>query len=148
MPPRSIAFNFCNNNLISKKPLRIVLLFALLMTALPSFGADLSVQYELVARSGVTPVPDGTGTFTSFSGAPAIDDDGNVVLVAGGDADNSGNPQGGVYTFINSSYQTVADFNTPVPNGGGALFTAFYWDDTDIDGGRVAFRADTLPGFP
>ena len=108
------------------------------MTSLSSFGADLSIQYEVIARTGVTPIPNGVGTFTGVGSNPAIDSEGNVMINA------YGSSQAGVYTYINGQLQTVADYNTPVPGGGGATFTKFSaGDKNDIDGGRVAFLAQT-----
>ena len=98
-------------------------------------GAELSIEYTTIARSGVTPIPESAGTFSNFTSAPAIDSEGNVVLVG------SGNGQTGVYTVINGYIQKVADLNTPVPGGSGQTFGGFNWDDIDIDGGRVAFKS-------
>lgn len=115
------------------------------MTALQSFGAELSINYELVARSGTTRIPQGDGTFTGFSEAPAIDSDGNVVFVGAGGRDRAGIYQSGIYTFIGGQYRKVADKNTLIPDGGGAKFTIFYGSDLNgIDAGRVAFRANTV----
>ena len=116
------------------------------MAAFPSFGAELSVQYELIARSGVTPIPDGDGAFTGFSIYPAIDSDGNVVFTAAGGKDGNGNTQSGIYTYNGTCCQKVADRNTLVPGGGGVTFDRFIGSDlNDIDNGRVAFRADVSP---
>ena len=52
------------------------------MISIPSFGAELSIEYEMIARSGVTPVPGGSGAYAGFGGVPAIDDEGNVVFKA------------------------------------------------------------------
>jgi hypothetical protein len=124
--------------------LRILLPFVLLITAFPSFGAELSIQFEQIARVGDTSVPNGVGTFSGVGPNPAIDSDGNVMFTAAAGLDNNGKTQGGVYTFINGQLQTVADYNTLVPGGGGATFTKFSGGDkNDIDGGRVAFLAQT-----
>ena len=47
--------------------LRVFIPVALLMTALTSLAAPLPIQYELVARSGDTAIPEGVGTFNGFS---------------------------------------------------------------------------------
>lgn len=120
---------------VSKVP-KVLLPLLLLITAFPSIGAELSIQYEVIARSGVTAIPDGVGTFTGFGDTPAIDANGNIVFTGGGV------DQGGIYTFIGSQHQKVADMNTLMPSGGGATFTDFSGSQkTDIDGGRVAFMA-------
>ena len=125
-------------NLFRKSPFRVLLPLLMIMTAIPSFGAGLSVQYEVIARTGVTSIPDGVGTFTGVGPNPAIDSDGNVMITA------YGSSQAGVYTFINGQLQTVADYNTLVPGGGGATFTRFSGSSkNDIDGGRVAFLAES-----
>jgi len=36
------------------------------MMAFPSFGTELTIQYTVIAKSGVTPVPDSVGTFTNL----------------------------------------------------------------------------------
>jgi len=117
----------------------------LLMMAFPSYGAELSIQFETIARTNVTAIPGGLGTFGGLTEAPAIDSQGNVAFVGGGGFDANGNLQSGIYTFDGSQYQKVADKNTLVPGGGGAKFTTFYGSDlNDIDAGRVAFRANTV----
>ena len=115
----------------------------MLITAIPSLGEELSVHYETIARSGVTPIPDGVGNFTGFSIYPAIDSGGNVVFTAAGGKDGNGNTQSGIYTYNGTCCQKVADRNTLVPGGSGATFDRFIGSDlNDIDNGRVAFRAD------
>jgi len=117
--------------------------FLLLMTATVSFGADLSVEYTVIARSGVTPIPGGVGKFIGFGSVPAIDNNGNVVFAAAGGLDGGGENQAGVYTLIDGNYQVVADRNTLVPGGGGAMFDNFKGTErNDIDDGRVAFMVD------
>jgi hypothetical protein len=117
----------------------------LTLAALPSFGEELSVQYSLVARANVTPIPAGLGTFKTFGSSPAVDNIGNVLFTAVGGLDAVGKTQNGVYTSVGACCQKVADKNTLIPGGGGALFTDFNaYDKNDIDGGRVAFRANTI----
>ena len=89
------------NCLFERRPLRALSLLILLVTALPAFGAALSVQYESIARTDITPVPGGVGAIYGFGGYPAIDNSGNVVFTANGGPDNNGGSfQSGIYTFI------------------------------------------------
>ena len=137
-PPRLFK-----SSLFVRNPIRVLLPFALAMTAFPLFGAELSIEFEVVARSGVTPVPGGDGTITGFSGYPAIDSSGNIVFTATGGPDNNGASfQSGIYTFIDGQLQTVANTYTLIPGGGGATFGYFPTSmHNDIEGGRVAFTA-------
>ena len=124
------------------KSIQISMFILFLVTAFPSYGADLPVEYSIVARSGETAIPTGVGTFTGFGGAPAIDADGNIVFTGAGGVDNNGKTQAGVFTSVGVCCQKVADKNTAVPGGGGQTFTLFSGADrNDIDGGRVAFTA-------
>ena len=84
---------YYRSNLLARKPL--IILAVLLLTATPLFAAELSVQYEVIARSGETPVPGGVGNFTGFGSPPAIDDEGNVVFLSGGQQEV------GIYTYTN-----------------------------------------------
>ncbi len=119
-----------------RKSFQVLLTFVLLLTAVPSLNAQLSVDYEVIARSGETAVPDGVGTFTYLDAGPSIDDEGNIVFFGG--ASN----QGGIYTAIGTCCQTVADFNTLAPNGAGETYHWFSaGGGNDIDAGRVAFTA-------
>ena len=141
---RRISDLYSSNFFVSNS-LRVLLLIALLMTALTSLAAPLPIQYELVARSGDTAIPEGVGAFNGFSEAPAVDSDGNIAFVAAGGSDGISSFQSGIYTFIGGQLQKVADKNTLVPDGGGAKFRVFYGSDlNDIDAGRVAFRANTV----
>ena len=124
-------------------PLVSMGLLAFLLTASPSFAAELNVEFSVVARSGETSIPGGVGVFTDFAGYPAIDEDGNVVFTGVGGADQTGENQAGIYTAVGGCCQRVADKNTLVPGGGGATFDSFAGlERNDIGGGRVAFRAD------
>jgi hypothetical protein len=125
------------NNLSVRNAPRFLVPLLLLMTALPLFGAEPSVEYELIARSGVTPIPNGVGTFSGFNPFPAIDDNGNVMFGALGSQS-----QVGIYTAIGVCCQKVIDRNTLLPGGQGDTFSLFGGtDQNDIDDGRVAFRA-------
>ena len=111
--------------------------FLLLMTAIPSLSEEVSIEYEVIARSGVTSIPDGVGTFSGFNPFPAIDDSGNVMFGALG-----GQSQVGIYTAVGVCCQKVIDRNTLLPGGQGDTFGFFGGtDQNDIDDGRVAFRA-------
>ena len=119
-----------------KKSILFILFIALALISIPISANDLSVEFEIIARSGVTSVPGGNGPFLGFGDSPAIDDQGNVVFTGGGGG------QAGIYTAIGSCCQKVADLSTDVPGGGGANFADFYGSETvDIDNGRVAFKA-------
>ena len=65
--------------LMHMKCLNTLVLLTSLMTVQSSFAAELSIQYKVIAKSGVTPIPGGVGTFTDFSAYSAIDDDGNIT---------------------------------------------------------------------
>ncbi|MBT8051446.1 MAG: hypothetical protein HKO99_09550 [Xanthomonadales bacterium] len=108
----------------------------LLSVVLNSEAASLSVEFELVARSGVTTVPAGIDTFSGFGNSPAIDSQGNVVFTGGGGG------LAGIYTAIGECCQVVADTTMMAPEGGGATFFDFSGAQRpDIDQGRVAFEA-------
>ena len=113
-----------------------VLLFGTFL-AEQSQASDLPVEFEVIARSGVTQIPGGNGgTFAGFGVAPAIDKQGNVVFTGGGSG------QGGIYTANDVCCNVVADYDTPIPGGGGSTFAGFYSTETlDIDNGRVVFKA-------
>lgn len=79
-----------------------------------------------------TPIPGGTGNFTSFSLiSPPLLRDGKVVF--GG----SGIEQQGIYIGVGGSLNVVADRNTPIPGGTGnfLLFSSLSLDDD----GTIAF---------
>ena len=123
-------------NSFVRKSFSFLLPFLLLLAIVPSVHAQVSVDYELIARSGETAIPGGVGTFTGFGGTPAIDDAGNIVFYG------MGSSQRGIYTVIGQCCQVVADFNTLVPNGGGETFNNFSgaesnrFDYTPIHGRR------------
>lgn len=77
-----------------------------------------------------TPIPNGTGNFTSFTGPVSIDNK-DVAFIGEG---SSG--QSGIYLDDEGSLITVVDENTPIPNGTGnfLLFGRYSLDDE-----RVAF---------
>ena len=139
--PKSYSFFGCKL-FVETSPIVLTAFFLLIM-AVPSFAAELTIDYEVVARSGSTSIPGGAGAFTGFGTAPAIDSDGNVVFTGTGGPGNGGSFQSGVYTSIGVCCQRVADRSTLVPGGGGATFDVFRGADrNDIDDGRVAFTAD------
>mgnify|MGYP001822656314 FL=1 len=126
---------------INRACLAFVAVFVIFLAGpLSSSAAELTVDYEVIARSGVTPIPQGVGTFTGFGGVPAIDADGNVVFTGGGVSDGTYDFQSGVYTHVSSCCQKVADKHTSVPGAGGARFPYFDGSErNDIDNGRVVF---------
>jgi len=67
MPPHVRLLGISKSFLFAVNPIRVLIPFVLLMAAFPSFGAQLPIQYELIARSGVTPVPDAVGAFLGFT---------------------------------------------------------------------------------
>ncbi len=79
-----------------------------------------------------TPIPGGTGNFTSFGSVfgPALDA-GNVAFVARGSNTN------GIYLYDGIKLQVVVDTNTPIPGGTGNFI---YADFLSLDAGSVAFR--------
>jgi hypothetical protein len=111
--------------------------------SLPS-GADAGLYWNLggplaavVDRS--TPVPGGTGNFTSF-GAPALSN--NMVGFRGS---NGNGVQSGIYTRTGTGPVTAAvDLNTPIPGGTGN-FTGFNTPPAVSDG-NVAFFGGTGSG--
>jgi len=97
----------------------------------PGIGASIfkSVQGTLstLVDGTNTPIPDGAGTFTRFY---SIAVDGNDLSFFGNDMrflPDDGifiETQRGIYKQINGTLETVADLNTPIPNGIG-FFTDF-----------------------
>ncbi len=79
-----------------------------------------------------TSIPGGKGKFTFLPDSPAIDHN-NVAFRGFG----SSFKQSGIYTNIGGLLNVVADTNTPIPNGGGRIFTAF--GGPSIYGRNVAF---------
>ncbi len=75
-----------------------------------------------------TPIPEGSGNFTSFSNYLWISGD-NVVFVGGA-------IQYGIYLYKGMSLSKVADYNTPIPGGSGN-FTALF--NYAISGTNVVF---------
>jgi hypothetical protein len=67
-----------------------------------------------------TPIPDGTGNFTSFSGRVAIHN-GTVAFMGTG-----ASSQVGVYTSNGSTITTIADTGTTAPGAGHTFFTFAY----------------------
>ena len=92
---------------ITRRASSISVLLIILFTAAPSYGANLTIQFETIARSSQTSIPAGVGTFAGFSEAPAIDANDNIVFVGAGGIDGSGNTQSGIYTYINGQHQNV-----------------------------------------
>jgi hypothetical protein len=84
-----------------------------------------------------TPIPGGTGNFTSLPSAPGYSSTGAVAFYGAG---SSG--QAGIYRMNNGPPIKVADLNTGIPNGSGN-FTGFSQGGLPVipstDGGNVAF---------
>jgi hypothetical protein len=79
-----------------------------------------------------TPIPGGSGNFTSFIGNPSLSD-GRVAFFGRG-----GGGQQGIYTNAGGPLTAVADTSTPIPSGTGT-FTGFSPEPT-IANGFVAFQ--------
>ncbi len=107
---------------------RVCGLLAVLAFAGPGLG---QITFTKIVDTS-TPIPGGTGNFTSFS-APSLRD-GNLAFNAFGPSSQSG-----IYTFINGSLGAVADLETLVPGGTGT-FTDFGY--LSFDGTAVVFGAD------
>ncbi len=80
-----------------------------------------------------TPIPGGTGNFSSFS----------VFSISGGNIAffGSGSGEGGIYLFNGATLTKVADGNTPIPPGGAGNFDGFLSDvgSVAISGSNVVF---------
>ncbi len=90
-----------------------------------------------LAANGSTPIPAGTGSFTTLPFAPAFDGD-HLAFYGGG---SSG--QQGIYSMTRGS-QTItriADLNTPLPNGLGNFLSLGTQSGIIIVGGNVLFAA-------
>lgn len=92
---------------------------------------DVGGTLSVVADTS-TPIPDGTGSFTSFGTASL---DGQDVSFKG-----DGTDQSGIYARIGGSLGTIADLSTSIPAGTGQ-FTGFGTYPPSIDGGTVVFAA-------
>lgn len=80
-----------------------------------------------------TPIPDGTGNFSEFF-LPSLDN--GVVAFMGFGSNN----QRGIYTAIEGRLKTVADKNTPIPNGvGNFIGFSDSIQGLSLDNGAVAF---------
>lgn len=105
------------------------------------------ITFSLIARSGVTTVPGSTLKFNGFGVGPAIDKQGNVMLVGGGGV--APNNRFGVYKIPAGStqLQIVADNFTDQPGQPGVKFKDFLGSErNDIDGGNTAFIASYALG--
>lgn len=93
-----------------------------------SIGGTLAVVADLS-----TPIPGGTGNFTSLD---------EPVSLGGGDVvfRGLGTGQEGIYTFIGGTLSLVADLSTMIPGGVGT-FTDFPDRPISIGGKNVAFNA-------
>lgn len=93
-----------------------------------------------------TPIPGGTGRFTTFADRPSTD--GGYVAFHGTQIEQDPYQiiQQGVYTNLGGELRAVADLNTPIPEGVGNFtgFTSFY--GPSLDNGRIAFRGQGTDG--
>jgi hypothetical protein len=93
-----------------------------------------------------TPIPDGSGAFTTFGDRPSTD--GGCVVFWGAQIEHDPYQvvQEGIYTNLGGQLRVVADLNTPIPRGVGNFtrFTSFY--GPSLDHGRVAFRGEGSGG--
>lgn len=89
---------------------------------------------ELVADTG-TPIPGGTGNFTSLD-LPVRSENGTVVFRGQGSGGQSG-----IYIFSGGTLSVIADENTPIPGGTGN-FTAFDGDPIVAGGNTVAIEGN------
>jgi len=88
-----------------------------------------AVDFDIVVIADLnTPIPGGSGNFTSFGGLSLAA--GNVTF------EGFGSSQTGIYTDI-GALNVVADKNTPIPGGSGN-FTSF--GSSSLDNGDAAFR--------
>jgi sugar lactone lactonase YvrE len=103
----------------------------------PSYIAFHTSQVAVHAAGFATPIPGGTGNFTSLPGAPSYSSSGQIAFYGEGAAG-----QQGIYRGIPGNPVKVADLNTAIPNGTGN-FTAFFVQGPPIvpaiDGNNVAF---------
>jgi len=102
-------------------------------------GLFLSNQFGLVTvATNATPIPNGSGAFTSFGVAPAIS--GTNVAFYG-----TGSGQAGIYLWSNGTLVRVANQATAVPGATGT-FSAFLQADVALSGSHVAFRGHGTSG--
>lgn len=87
----------------------------------------------------LTPIPGGTGSFSSF--APVVSIDGNDVAFMG----YNDNQQSGLYALIGEELTVIADTNTQIPGGDGN-FVSLPVDPLRILNGNVAFIGDGSNG--
>jgi VCBS repeat protein/FG-GAP repeat protein len=118
---------------MTRQRLTLFSTFLLFIVVVASDGWASSFQLSRVADLN-TPIPAGSGTFTSL-GPPAVS--GASVAFRG-----SGNGQEGIYLFNGAVLSRVADLNTPIPGGSGT-FTSLgppFLGPPALSGARVAFR--------
>ena len=115
-------------------------------------GVFVSSGNALVKIADTTTLrPGGTGTFSSF-GPLSVDATGVAFIAQDrqeGDSGETGSFKAGVYLAQSGSIRTVADTDTPIPDGTGT-FTQFRTRTTAqgpaLDGGAVVFSASGLDG--
>lgn len=85
-----------------------------------------------------TLIPDGTGTFVTFSNMVSVDLTGDVAF----SEDNFEDPgNDGIHFWSGGVLTRVADLNTVIPGGTGT-FESFSFYGNGIEGGTIAFRGD------
>ena len=92
--------------------------------------------FRRVANS-TTPIPAGTGEFTSFGNTASIHN-GNVVFRGGGE-----DGQQGIYFWQNGVITRIADASTQVPNGSGTFAFLSFFAYTVRDGNILFHGAGT-----
>ncbi len=92
--------------------------------------------------TGSTPIPDGTGNFVVFDSVQISNGD---VAFRGRDGLTSSRTQEGIYADIGGILHTVADLNSPVPDGLGT-FIDFSPTTISFDQGNVVFQARGVNG--
>jgi sugar lactone lactonase YvrE len=132
------AGNPASNTIEKFTPAGAGTLFANAGLNLPTFIAFAPAPQAAVRVAGfATPIPGGTGNFTSLPAAASYSSSGQVAFYGEG----SGG-QAGVYRMVNGPPIKVADLNAAIPNGTGN-FTAFFIPGPPIvpaiDGSNVAF---------
>jgi hypothetical protein len=124
--------------------------FAAQTPSAESAASASRIRYTKIVDSE-TPIPDGEGNFVDFvagqSSGPSISD-GNVVFqgasAVGADLEGRQGIFAGVYTSVDGKLTSVADINTPIPEGPGT-FVGF--GNATISGDAVAFLGYGANGF-
>lgn len=106
-------------------------------------AAALSVSFVEIADTS-TPIPGGSGSFTSFGRNPSVDG-GTVAFRGEGDPPTPlDSQQQGIYTGAGGAPALVVDQGTAIPGGVGDFETFTF--KPSIDGGTVAWSGDGAAG--